>query len=82
MHNRTHDRVLYAVAFTVFPIRSLTLVLRLISLPRLVVSALVEEIYRAQQQRDDAMLSRLRSANEERDEALLKLQHLRSSLQQ
>ena len=82
MHNRTHDRVLNAVAFTVFPIRSLTLVLRLISLPRLVVSALVEEIYRAQQQRDDAMLSRLRSANEERDEALLKLQHLRSSLQQ
>ena len=82
MHNRTHDRALYAVAFTVFPIRSLTLVLRLISLPRLVVSALVEEIYRAQQQRDDAMLSRLRSANEERDEALLKLQHLRSSLQQ
>ena len=43
---------------------------------------LVEEIYSAQRQRDDAMLSRLRSANEERDAALVKLQHISSNLQQ
>ena len=34
---------------------------------------MVEEIYRAQKQRDEAILGRLRLANEERDEALVKL---------
>ncbi len=36
----------------------------------------VEEVYRAQKVRDDAMLERLHLANEERDEALLKLQKM------
>ena len=48
----------------------------------LCVAVLVEEIYAAQKQRDAAMLDRLRTANEERDEALLKLQHLHANLQQ
>jgi hypothetical protein len=33
----------------------------------------VEEIYRAQKERDEAMLSRVRLANQERDAALDKL---------
>lgn len=40
---------------------------------------LVEKIYRAQEKRDEAVLGRLRIANEERDEALLKLKHLQTS---
>ncbi|ELU08624.1 hypothetical protein CAPTEDRAFT_191143 [Capitella teleta] len=36
-------------------------------------ASLVEDIYRAQKQRDEAMLNRLRLANQERDEALAKL---------
>ena len=36
-------------------------------------SALVEEIYRAQKERDVAVMNRLRLANEERDEALMRL---------
>ena len=45
-------------------------------------TALVEEIYRAQKQRDVAVMKRLRAANDERDEALLKLRHLHNNLRQ
>jgi len=39
-------------------------------------SALVEEIYAAQKKHDEAMIGRLRTANEDRDEALMKLKHM------
>ncbi|XP_077991697.1 uncharacterized protein LOC144445925 [Glandiceps talaboti] len=39
-------------------------------------AALIEEIYRAQKQRDAAVMARLRIANEERDEAILRLKKL------
>ncbi|XP_040189022.1 mirror-image polydactyly gene 1 protein isoform X1 [Rana temporaria] len=45
-------------------------------------AALVEEVYRAQRERDDAIMARLRLANEERDEALLRVQQLQLVLQQ
>lgn len=43
---------------------------------------MVEEIYAAQKQRDEAMMNRLRIANEERDVALLQIKHLENSLDQ
>ena len=39
------------------------------------ISELVEKIYKAQKERDEAMMGRLRVANEDRDEALLKLRN-------
>ncbi|XP_010903248.2 mirror-image polydactyly gene 1 protein isoform X1 [Esox lucius] len=41
--------------------------------------ALVEEIYQAQRDRDQAVMARLRLANEERDEALLRAKHLQQA---
>ncbi|KAM5129117.1 mirror-image polydactyly gene 1 protein isoform 1-T2 [Mantella aurantiaca] len=43
---------------------------------------LVEEVYRAQRERDEAVMARLRLANEERDEALLRVQQLQLVIQQ
>ncbi|MBN3300981.1 MIPO1 protein, partial [Amia calva] len=40
---------------------------------------LVEEIYRAQRERDQAVMARLRLANEERDEALLRAKQLQQA---
>ncbi|XP_041704022.1 mirror-image polydactyly gene 1 protein isoform X1 [Coregonus clupeaformis] len=42
--------------------------------------ALVEEIYQAQKDRDQAVMARLRLANEERDEALLRAKHLQQAV--
>ena len=39
-------------------------------------SALVEEIYTAQKVHDEAMIGRMRTANEDRDEAVMKLKHM------
>lgn len=41
--------------------------------------ALVEEIYKAQRERDQAVMARLRLANEERDEALLRAKKLQET---
>ncbi|KAG5265574.1 hypothetical protein AALO_G00244000 [Alosa alosa] len=41
--------------------------------------ALVEEIYKAQRERDQAVMARLRLANEERDEALLRAKKLQQA---
>lgn len=41
--------------------------------------ALVEEIYKAQRERDQAVMARLRLANEERDEALLRAKKLQEA---
>ncbi len=43
------------------------------------VSVLVEEIYKAQRERDQAVMARLRLANEERDEALLRAKKLQEA---
>ena len=43
-------------------------------------SALVEEIYQAQRDRDQAVMARLRLANEERDEALLRAKRLQQAV--
>ncbi|XP_049755473.1 mirror-image polydactyly gene 1 protein isoform X2 [Elephas maximus indicus] len=43
-------------------------------------AALVEEVYCAQRERDEAMMSRLRLANEERDEAIARAKHMEMSL--
>lgn len=40
---------------------------------------LVEEIYKAQRERDQAVMARLRLANEERDEALLRAKKLQEA---
>ncbi|XP_063295564.1 mirror-image polydactyly gene 1 protein [Pelobates fuscus] len=45
-------------------------------------AALVEEVYHAQRERDEAVMARLRLANEERDEALLRVQHLQMFLKE
>lgn len=42
--------------------------------------ALVEEVYFAQRERDEAVLSRLQLANEERDEAIARANHMEMSL--
>uniref|UniRef100_A0A8B9KRX0 Mirror-image polydactyly 1 n=1 Tax=Astyanax mexicanus TaxID=7994 RepID=A0A8B9KRX0_ASTMX len=42
-------------------------------------AALVEEIYKAQRERDKAVMARLRLANEERDEALLRAKKLQEA---
>uniref|UniRef100_A0AAY5KUW6 Mirror-image polydactyly 1 n=1 Tax=Esox lucius TaxID=8010 RepID=A0AAY5KUW6_ESOLU len=42
--------------------------------------SLVEEIYQAQRDRDQAVMARLRLANEERDEALLRAKHLQQPI--
>ncbi|XP_070576611.1 mirror-image polydactyly gene 1 protein-like [Ptychodera flava] len=42
-------------------------------------AALIEEIYRAQKERDAAVMAKLRIANEERDEAILRLKKLEMS---
>ncbi|GAA6080347.1 mirror-image polydactyly gene 1 protein isoform X2, partial [Tachysurus ichikawai] len=42
-------------------------------------AALVEEIYKAQRERDQAVMARLRLANEERDEALLRAKKLQEA---
>jgi len=42
-------------------------------------TALVEEIYKAQRERDQAVMARLRLANEERDEALLRAKKLQEA---
>eukprot|EP00063_Salmo_salar_P075259 XP_014050094.1 PREDICTED: mirror-image polydactyly gene 1 protein isoform X1 [Salmo salar] len=42
--------------------------------------ALVEEIYQAQRDRDQAVMARLRLANEERDEALLRAKRLQQAM--
>ncbi|NWX50301.1 MIPO1 protein, partial [Steatornis caripensis] len=46
------------------------------------IAALVEEVYSAQRERDEAVMARLRLANEERDEAFLRLRHLEDSLKE
>ncbi|XP_026705795.1 mirror-image polydactyly gene 1 protein isoform X1 [Athene cunicularia] len=46
------------------------------------VAVLVEEVYSAQRERDEAVMARLRLANEERDEAFLRIQHLEASLKE
>lgn len=43
-------------------------------------AALVEEIYHAQRERDQAVMARLRLANEERDEALLRAKQLEQAI--
>ncbi|XP_051579408.1 mirror-image polydactyly gene 1 protein-like [Myxocyprinus asiaticus] len=43
-------------------------------------AALVEEIYKAQRDRDQAVMARLRLANEERDEALLRAKKLHEAM--
>ncbi|XP_015994085.2 mirror-image polydactyly gene 1 protein isoform X2 [Rousettus aegyptiacus] len=43
-------------------------------------AALVEEVYSAQRERDEAVMSRLQLANEERDEAIAQLKHMEMSL--
>lgn len=45
-------------------------------------AALVEEVYSAQRERDKAVMARLRLANEERDEAFLRVQRLEESLKE
>lgn len=45
-----------------------------------ILLALVEEVYFAQRERDEAIMSRLRLANEERDEAIERAKHLEMSL--
>lgn len=45
-------------------------------------AALVEEVYSAQRERDEAVMARLRLANEERDEAFLRVQRLEESLKE
>ncbi|NWX99397.1 MIPO1 protein, partial [Nothoprocta ornata] len=45
-------------------------------------AALVEEVYSAQRERDEAVMARLRLANEERDEAFLRVRHLEQSLKE
>ncbi|XP_010709992.1 mirror-image polydactyly gene 1 protein isoform X2 [Meleagris gallopavo] len=44
--------------------------------------ALVEEVYSAQRERDKAVMARLRLANEERDEAFLRVRRLEESLKE
>ncbi|XP_062433623.1 mirror-image polydactyly gene 1 protein [Rhea pennata] len=46
------------------------------------IAALVEEVYSAQRERDEAVMARLRLANEERDEAFLRVRHLEQSLKE
>ncbi|NXU57561.1 MIPO1 protein, partial [Turnix velox] len=46
------------------------------------IAALVEEVYSAQRERDKAVMARLKLANEERDEAFLRVQHLEESLKE
>ncbi|XP_059675521.1 mirror-image polydactyly gene 1 protein [Gavia stellata] len=46
------------------------------------IAALVEEVYSAQRERDKAVMARLRLANEERDEAFLRVRHLEESLKE
>ncbi|NXA31711.1 MIPO1 protein, partial [Eudromia elegans] len=46
------------------------------------IAVLVEEVYSAQRERDEAVMARLRLANEERDEAFLRVQHLEQSLKE
>ncbi|XP_054056309.1 mirror-image polydactyly gene 1 protein isoform X1 [Rissa tridactyla] len=46
------------------------------------IAALVEEVYSAQRERDEAVMARLRLANEERDEAFLWVQRLEESLKE
>ncbi|XP_044788691.1 mirror-image polydactyly gene 1 protein isoform X5 [Bubalus bubalis] len=43
-------------------------------------AALVEEVYLAQKERDEAIMSRLQLANEERDEAIARAKHMEMSL--
>uniref|UniRef100_A0A8C7ECE8 Mirror-image polydactyly 1 n=1 Tax=Nothoprocta perdicaria TaxID=30464 RepID=A0A8C7ECE8_NOTPE len=45
-------------------------------------NTLVEEVYSAQRERDEAVMARLRLANEERDEAFLRVRHLEQSLKE
>lgn len=42
----------------------------------------MEEVYTAQRERDEAVMARLKLANEERDEALLRAKHLEQSLKE
>ncbi|PKU46135.1 hypothetical protein llap_3573 [Limosa lapponica baueri] len=46
------------------------------------IAALVEEVYSAQRERDKAVMARLKLANEERDEAFLRVQRLEESLKE
>ncbi|XP_030341132.1 mirror-image polydactyly gene 1 protein isoform X2 [Strigops habroptila] len=46
------------------------------------IAALVEEVYSAQRERDEAVMARLRLAHEERDEAFLRVQHLEECLKE
>ncbi|XP_031449696.1 mirror-image polydactyly gene 1 protein [Phasianus colchicus] len=46
------------------------------------IAALVEEVYSAQRERDKAVMARLRLANEERDEAFLRVRRLEESLKE
>lgn len=45
-----------------------------------ILIALVEEVYFAQRERDEAIMSRLQLANEERDEAVARAKHMEMSL--
>ncbi|XP_010185047.1 PREDICTED: mirror-image polydactyly gene 1 protein [Mesitornis unicolor] len=46
------------------------------------IAALVEEVYSAQRERDEAVMARLRLANEERDEAFRRVRRLEESLKE
>ena len=45
-----------------------------------ILVALVEEVYLAQKERDEAIMSRLQLANEERDEAIARADDMEMSL--
>lgn len=45
-----------------------------------ILIALVEEVYFAQRERDEAIMSRLQLANEERDEAIARAKRMEMSL--
>ena len=45
-----------------------------------ILVALVVEVYLAQKERDEAIMSRLQLANEERDEAIARAKHMEMSL--
>lgn len=65
----------------VFPCQTVT---NCYCMPNILVTfaALVEEVYSAQRERDKAVMARLRLANEERDEAFLRVRRLEESLKE
>lgn len=58
----------------------ISLLFSLINYGLYILVALVEEVYSAQRERDEAVMSRLQLANEERDEAIAQVKHMEMSL--